>query len=193
LSSCLPFWVRRRRMLVPSAAGRLDFQRLFEYGPRLYVVLSPEQNYAIVAVTDSYLRATMTNREEILGRSLFEVFPDNPADPGAMEVSKNLRASFEAVVRTGQPVVMPVQKYDIHGPRAAGPGFEERYWSSTNSPVFLPNGSVGYVIQCVEDVTEIVHLKVHDDDEQRVSTILRSRAEHSEAQNCFFVGGKSRT
>jgi hypothetical protein len=114
-------------MLVPSAAGRLDFQRLFEYGPGLNVVLSPEQNYAIVAVTGSYLRATMTNREEILGRSLFEVFPDNPADPGATEVRKNLRASFEAVVRTGQPVVMPVQKYDIYSPRAAGTGFEERY------------------------------------------------------------------
>ena len=107
-------------MLVPSAAGRLDFQRLFEYGPGLYVVLSPEQNYAIVAVTDSYLRATMTNREEVLGRSLFDVFPDNPADLGATEVRKNLCASLEAVVRTGQPVVMPVQKYDIHGLRAAG-------------------------------------------------------------------------
>jgi hypothetical protein len=112
-------------MLVPSAAGRLDFQRLFEYWPGLYVVLSPEQNYAIVAVTGSYLRVTMTNREEILGRSLFEVFPANPADPGATEVRKNLRASLEAVVRTGQPVVMPVQKYDIYSPRAAGAGFED--------------------------------------------------------------------
>ncbi len=169
-------------MLVPSAAGRLDFQRLFEYGPGLHVVLSPEQNYAIVAVTDSYLRATMTNRRKILGRSLFDVFPDNSADPGATEVRKNLRASFEAVVRTGQPVVMPVQKYDIHGLRAVGSGFEERYWSFTNLPVFLPNGSVGYVIHCLEDVTEIVQLKLHEDDEKRVSTILQSRAEHSEAE-----------
>jgi signal transduction histidine kinase len=174
-------------MLVPSAAGRLDFQRLFESGPGLYVVLSPEQNYAIVAVTGSYLRATMTNREEVLGRSLFEVFPANPADPGATEVRKNLRASLEAVVRTGQPVVMPVQKYDIHGLRAAGAGFEERYWSSTNLPVFLPNGSVGYVIHCVEDVTEIVQRKLHDDDEQRVS-VLQSRAEHSEAE--LFLRGR---
>jgi hypothetical protein len=72
-------------MLVPSAGRCLDFQRLFESGPELSVVLSPEQNYEIVAVTDSYLRATMTNREEILGRSLFDVFPDNPADPGATQ------------------------------------------------------------------------------------------------------------
>jgi signal transduction histidine kinase len=176
------------KMPVPSVAGRPDFQRLFESGPGLYVVLSPEQSYAIVAVTDSYLRATMTNREEILGRSLFDVFPDNPADPGATQVRNNLRASFEAVVRTGQPDVMPVQKYDIHGPRAAGAGFEERYWSPINSPVFSKNGSVGYVIHRVEDVTEFVQLKQHDDDEQRVSTILQSRAEHSEAE--LFLRGQ---
>jgi signal transduction histidine kinase len=175
-------------MLVPSAAEHPDFQRLFESGPELSVVLSPEQNYEIVAVTDSYLRATMTNREEMLGRSLFDVFPDNPAEPGATEVRTNLRASLEAVVRTGQPVVMPVQKYDIHGLRAAGAGFGERYWSSTNLPVFLPKGSVGYVIHCVEDVTEIVKLKLHDDDEQRVSTILQLRAEHSEAE--LFLRGR---
>jgi hypothetical protein len=56
-------------MRVPSAVRRLDFHRLFEFGPELSIVLSPEQNYAIVAVTEAYLRATMTNREEIVGRS----------------------------------------------------------------------------------------------------------------------------
>jgi hypothetical protein len=64
----------------PSVAAVPDFQRLFESGPGHQVVLSPERNYEIVAVTDSYLGATVTNRDEILGRSLFDVFSDNPAD-----------------------------------------------------------------------------------------------------------------
>jgi hypothetical protein len=38
-------------MLGPSAAARLDFQRLFESGPEISVVLSPEQNYEIKSVT----------------------------------------------------------------------------------------------------------------------------------------------
>jgi hypothetical protein len=37
-------------MLVPSAVGRLDFQRLFESGPELSVVLPPEENYEIESV-----------------------------------------------------------------------------------------------------------------------------------------------
>lgn len=53
-----------------------DFQALFESAPGLYLVLTPA--LTIVAVSDAYLKATMTKREEILGRRLFEVFPDNP-------------------------------------------------------------------------------------------------------------------
>jgi hypothetical protein len=61
-----------------------DFQTLFEADPGLYLVLLPDApRYTIVAVNDAYARATMTTREDILGRGLFDAFPDNPADPTA--------------------------------------------------------------------------------------------------------------
>jgi len=44
--------------------------------PGRYLILSLDLR--IVAVNDAYLRATLTGRESILGRGLFEVFPDNP-------------------------------------------------------------------------------------------------------------------
>jgi hypothetical protein len=46
---------------------------------------------------DAYLRATMTVRDEILGRHILDVFPDNPDDPGATGV-RNLGASLERVL-----------------------------------------------------------------------------------------------
>src|SRR4051812_3027155 len=58
-----------------------DFRTLFESAPGSYLVLTPD--LVIVAASDAYLRATMTNRGEILGRSIFDVFPDNPDDPTA--------------------------------------------------------------------------------------------------------------
>ena len=62
----------------------LDLQRLFEAAPGCFLVLAPDRpRFTILAVTDAYLRATMTVREAILGRGLFEVFPDNPDDPAA--------------------------------------------------------------------------------------------------------------
>src|SRR4051812_7936144 len=53
-----------------------DFRSLFESVPGLYLVLTPDLK--IVAASDAYLKATMTSRVEVLGRSIFEVFPDNP-------------------------------------------------------------------------------------------------------------------
>ncbi|HMC42841.1 MAG TPA: hypothetical protein VKI20_07510, partial [Acidimicrobiales bacterium] len=76
---------------VPSAP---DFKLLFESVPGLYLVLNPR--YVIVAVSDDYLEATMTQRDQILGRGVFEVFPDNPDDAEATGV-RNLRASLDRV------------------------------------------------------------------------------------------------
>ena len=114
--------------IVPSP----DFRALFEWAPGLYLVLLPD--LTIVAVSEAYLRATMTKREQILGRGIFEVFPDNPDDPNA-DGAKNLRASLSRVVKTRAADTMPVQKYDIRRPESKGGGYEERHWSPVNSPV----------------------------------------------------------
>jgi PAS domain-containing protein len=54
----------------------VDFKSVFEATPGLYLILAPD--LTIVAVNDAYCRATMTKREEIVGRRLFEVFPRQP-------------------------------------------------------------------------------------------------------------------
>src|SRR5208283_2771087 len=117
----------------------LNFQAWFESAPGLYLVLSPALR--IVGASDAYLRATMTVREEILGRALFEVFPDNPNEPGATG-EHNLRASLMRVIRNRAAEAMPVQKYDIRRPAAEGGGFEERYWSPLSTPVLGPDGEL---------------------------------------------------
>jgi signal transduction histidine kinase/ActR/RegA family two-component response regulator len=133
-----------------------DFQALFQAAPGLYLVLDP--GLRIVAVSDNYLAATMTKREEILGRGIFEVFPDNPDDPEATGVD-NLRASLEHVRAKCVADSMAVQKYDIQRPPEEGGGFEVRYWSPRNSPVLDANKRLAYIIHRVEDVTEFVRLQ----------------------------------
>jgi PAS domain S-box-containing protein len=128
-----------------------DFQALFESAPGLYLVLTPA--LTIVAVSEAYLKATMTRREKILGRNLFDVFPDNPNDPTSSGVS-NLSASLKRALENRAPDAMAVQKYDIRRPESEGGGFEERYWSPVNSPVLGTKGEVAYIIHRVEDVTQ---------------------------------------
>ncbi|MBY0501587.1 MAG: hypothetical protein K2P93_06260 [Alphaproteobacteria bacterium] len=99
----------------------------------------------------------MVERNKIIGRGIFEVFPDNPNDPEPTGV-KNLRDSLEKVRQYSISDTMAVQKYDIRRPQSEGGGFEERFWSPTNFPVIDKNKAIKYIIHRVEDVTEFVYL-----------------------------------
>jgi signal transduction histidine kinase len=154
-----------------------DYRALFESAPGLYLVLN--RDLVIVAASDAYLSATMTRRDAIMGRGIFEVFPDNPDDPAATGV-RNLRASLERVLRSGQPDAMAVQKYDI--PLPQGGGFAERHWSPVNSPVRAPDGTIAYIIHRVEDVTEFLRAPHVGKEQKRVTEELLSRTEQLGAE-----------
>jgi signal transduction histidine kinase/CheY-like chemotaxis protein len=162
-----------------SAAPNPDFRTLFEAIPGLYLILDPE--FRIVAVSDAYLSATMTKRNEILGRGIFDVFPDNPDDLGATGAS-NLRSSLKRVRELRLPDTMAVQKYDIQRPQAEGGGFEVRFWSPLNSPVSDEHGQLLYIVHRVEDVTEFVHLQELGDEQQTLATELRDQKAKMEAE-----------
>src|SRR6266852_1092900 len=156
-----------------------DFRTLFESAPAPYIVLTPD--LTIVAVSDAYLRATMTTREEILGRGLFDVFPANPDDPQASGAG-NLTASLDRVRESRVSDRMAVQKYDIRRPESEGGGFEERFWSPVNSPVFGRANEIEYIIHRVEDVTEFVRLTQRGTEQEKATEELRSRAEQMEVE-----------
>ncbi len=157
-----------------------DFKALFEAAPGLYLVLT-QPEFRIVAASDAYLRATKTERAAILGRELFDIFPDNPDDPAADGV-RNLRASLERVVQFRRPDTMSVQKYDIRKPDSEGGGFEERFWSPRNTPVLGPSGQFTYIIHRVEDVTSFIQLKQRGAEQDKLTDRLRERTEQMEAE-----------
>jgi signal transduction histidine kinase len=134
-----------------------DYELLFNSTPGNYLIILPNApDFTIIAVSNAYARVTMTVREEMLYRRLFDIFPDNPADPYATGV-RNLTASLKHVIHFKQPHKMAIQKYDI--PYPDGHGFEERYWSPLNSPVVDSKGQLLYIIHEVEDVTDKVRTK----------------------------------
>ena len=63
------------------AAPDPDFRALFEAVPVNYLVLAPDApQFTILAASDQYLASTLTTRETIVGRPLFDVFPGR--EPG---------------------------------------------------------------------------------------------------------------
>jgi PAS domain S-box-containing protein len=159
--------------------SQLDYRALFENAPGLYLVLTPD--LTITAASNAYLRATLTVREQIMGRNLFEVFPDNPDDPAA-DGTRNLRASLQRVLSSGRADTMAIQKYDIRRPEAEGGGFEVRFWSPVNTPLLDAAGNVTHIIHRVEDVTEFVRLKSVQAEADRQTEALNQRIVEMEAE-----------
>lgn len=157
----------------------LDFQSIFESAPDLYLIL--DTHFVIIGVSNAYLKATMVLREQIIGKNIFEIFPDNPDDPKATGVT-NLRASFEKVINNKAPDAMAVQKYDIRRPLSSGGGFEERYWSPLNSPVFTKDNQVKYIIHRVEDVTEFIRVKQSGVEQLKIMEELRTHVGEMEIE-----------
>ena len=142
---------QQRRQSVDAAAireGLSDFDR----SPHPYLLLDPGPGLRIVDVNAAYLAATLTERSSIVGKSLFDVFPDNPDQPLADGVN-NLFTSLKTVARTGRPHAMAVQRYDI---RDATGAFVERHWQPINTPIHDANGRLVFLLHHVEDVTDQV-------------------------------------
>jgi PAS domain S-box-containing protein len=153
-----------------------DYKSIFESVPGLYLVLLPDLN--IAAVSENFLLATMTTKDQLIGRYLFDVFPDNPDDPRTIGVS-NFRASLDAILQQGKAHPMTVQRYDIK--RQDG-SMEERYWSPLIKPVKDERGKLQYIINRVEDVTDFVKMRSDKEKQDKITANLRSQVEEMEAE-----------
>lgn len=125
--------------------------------PNSYLLLSGTSDFRILDVTDTYLQITRTTRD-IVGRRIFEVFPDNPLNPHADGV-KNLTASLNEVIKTKKKHRMAVQRFDTRLP--GSDDFEIRYWRPVNIPVLNGSGAIQCIIHSVEEVTDKILLRQH--------------------------------
>lgn len=137
-------------MAASPAPFSLDFREIFEFSPFPCLLIRPD--LTIIAANKAYREVTLTEKKEIVGHDIFEVFPANPAFPDDQGVEQ-LRASLARVLATKKPDTMPLTKYDI--PTGQGT-FEERHWSPLNVPVLSQDGEVLCIIHRAEDVSDLV-------------------------------------
>lgn len=158
-----------------SFIANLNYKQLFEGIPGLYLAFLPDTpRFTIVAASDDFTFKTLCKKEEILGKGIFEIFPENPSDPKNTTVA-NMKASLERVIQNKARDSMPVQRYDIRKPSDEGGGFEKRYWSPINSPIIEENGQISFIISRTEDVTEFIHLKMVGSQRTKYSESLKRK------------------
>ncbi|MGW2485661.1 PP2C family protein-serine/threonine phosphatase [Streptomyces sp. NPDC001606] len=130
----------------------IDYPGVFAALPSPCLVLGTD--LVIAAANQAFCEVTGRSRVELLGKYLFDAFPDDPADPEADGVD-TLKASLHRVLLSGETDHMALQKYDI--PVAGNPEvFKERWWTAINVPILGPDGKVTWIIHRSEDMTDVV-------------------------------------
>jgi serine phosphatase RsbU (regulator of sigma subunit) len=134
---------------------QIDYAAVFRALPGMVALLTPELVY--IDVNDDFVRLTRRTREQLLGRYIFDVFPENPHDSAAAGM-RETRESMLRAVATGERDTMAVLRYDIEDPERPG-HWREHFWSPVNAPVLGTDGKVTLLVHRVEEVTELIRAR----------------------------------
>jgi PAS domain S-box-containing protein len=132
---------------------------IFAALPACNILLAPNSpDFTIITCSNAYATATGMDKEKLIGRNFFEVFPDNPNDKDISGVEK-LSQSLNTVLRTKAVDVMSLTHYDVPGKSG---DFMEKFWNPMNVPILNKEGDLIFILHCVEDTTEKLK-KLHGD------------------------------
>ena len=130
----------------------IPFEAIFEQSPNAYMLLDRELRF--VAANSSYLAATGTRLDDLIGRKITEVFPHDETNPNN-QASRRLEESLRSVFVTGQRHVLALIPYRIPITHGGVTRQEEFFWSATHTPIRGADGRVEFVLQHTVNVTEL--------------------------------------
>ncbi|KOG24247.1 MULTISPECIES: PP2C family protein-serine/threonine phosphatase [Streptomyces] len=134
---------------------QIDYGAVFRALPGMVALLTPDLLYA--DANEDFLRLAGRGRDQLVGRYIFDVFPEHPDEPAAAGM-RETRESMLRVVSSGERDTMALLRYDIEDTGRPG-RWVEHFWSPVNAPVFGSDGSVVLIVHRVEEVTELVRAR----------------------------------
>ncbi|WP_299822342.1 PAS domain-containing protein [uncultured Pontibacter sp.] len=146
-----------------------DLTLVFRALPGLYLLLSPD--FIILDATELYSRTTNFKIDEVIGKSIFDTFPDNPTDSNAV-AKRNLRISLEEVTRSKAPHTLPLIQFDVPTTDSGSRGFEEHFWKTTNTPILDSKGEIVYILHATQNITASVRQdKINQQNQERLAML----------------------
>jgi two-component system sensor histidine kinase VicK len=125
-----------------------QFQAFFKNSNRSLVLKADAPHFTIFAVSDNYLSLTHKQREQLLGRGLFEVFPGSAGD---LSEQNSVHSSFMRAIATRATDELPIFKYEIYV--ADTQSYVTEYWTNVNEPLLDDDGNVAYLINTTTNIT----------------------------------------
>lgn len=105
------------------------------------VILDPGPGLRIVYVNRAFSIETGVSEGKLIGRPLYEAFPENPEAPESECISHTFNAIYRTT-REQRPEILPEQRYDIRNPYRV---FVECYWRMEFIPLLGADEEVEFI------------------------------------------------
>jgi len=131
-----------------------NYKNVFDILPIPCLLLEPRDGYFFIKdANESYFKVSEKTKEELFGKIIPDVFPENPEQLGSNWIE--IHNSLNRVLISGKPERIDKLRYDLLIPGLNE--FEERYWQMENIPVIDEiNGIVNYILFIALDKTSEV-------------------------------------
>ncbi len=126
----------------PLVSKDLDFKHVFDGMTDSYMIMDRDLN--IVYANAAYLKSTQRTLDEIVGRYVFDAFPDTE------ERVAEVLAEFNGALQ-GRVTLLKDQYFELD--HADGTR-QTHCWRAVQTPYFGDEGAVEFVVQHAEDITE---------------------------------------
>lgn len=123
---------------------QIDFRVLFYSPPSPYMML--DTGLRFFDMNEAYLRVTRQDRDNLLGRYVFDAFPETP------ECEAVFRRAFERAL-AGEANRLVRQPFSIPRPESQGGGLREVWWTCHHMPIHDVAGNLCGMVQKAEDVS----------------------------------------
>jgi len=147
------------------------FEHVFQLLPTPSVMLLADApKFTIVAANNAYLEAVNLSEKDLIGKGIFEAFPENPEDTESTGV-KNSRNSLEIVISKKESHKMLLQTYHI-----PVRGTSEFKINIGNIPIKNKENSITHILHSIEVVTDKKNLEIAFETERQRFTDLYLQA-----------------
>lgn len=108
-----------------------------------------DKDIVFVWANQAYLEATNTTWDTLIGRYVFEAFPDT--EDRVQNVLKHFKQAL-----AGETTQMAEQPYELLEPDGTK---KTHYWKAIQDPIFNADGEATHIIQRAQDITDEVELR----------------------------------
>lgn len=160
----------------PFRLRNMEMTGLLDTAPDLAIlrdmpasIMVLDRDLRFVMASDLYLKTVGLQMSDLLGRQVFEAFPEEEARRIPLERSMRLALAGEgnAIERLAYAIPDPTDRTRM----------TEAWWRCRHTPLFSADGSIAHVVQITENVTDLVRAEalktaIGHELQHRVSNLL---------------------